>query len=168
MTRSTSSSLHRRFQGIDDELRADLELLARQHGCELLCVERAGNRLQILLDRQEGAVTIEDCTAVSREASALLDAHDYGDRRYTLEVSSPGLDRPLFGPDDYRRFHGQLARVTFVDPETDSKRSVTGYLGDLRMETDELGELDVVDPQSEAVTVVPVDRVRVARLEIDL
>ena len=58
-------------------------------------------------------VSLGDCEHVARQASALLDVLDFGKGRYLLEVSSPGLDRQLYGPRDYRRFLGRLARVTY-------------------------------------------------------
>ncbi len=157
-----------RSTALDEELRADLELLARQQGCELLSVELSQTHLRIILDRQEGAVGIDDCTTVSRQASALLDAHDFGDRRYTLEVSSPGLDRPLLGPRDYRRFAGQLARISFRDGQTDSKRTVVGRYEVVESTDHQLRQLNITDAQTQQVIEVPVDRIHAARLEIDL
>ena len=148
---------------LDPELRDELESLAKQQGCELLSMELAGGSLRVVLDREDGVVGIEDCTAVSRQASALLDAYDFGERRYLLEVSSPGLDRPLHGSRDYQRFAGQLARFTFSDPETGQKRTVVG-----QMELTEPEKVALTDRETGAVTLIPLDRVQAARLEIDL
>ena len=61
-------------------------------------------------------VSLGDCEHVAKQASALLDVLDFGNGRYLLEVSSPGLDRQLYRPGDYRRFLGRLARVTYELP----------------------------------------------------
>lgn len=66
--------------------------------------------LRVMLDR-EGGVTLDDLTRVHRQLSDLLDVHDPVPWRYTLEVSSPGIKRPLLRPGHYRRFLGQRVRV---------------------------------------------------------
>jgi ribosome maturation factor RimP len=66
--------------------------------------------LRVMLDR-EGGVTLDDLTRVHRQLSDVLDAHDPVPWRYTLEVSSPGVNRPLVRPGHYRRFLGQRVRV---------------------------------------------------------
>src|SRR5687768_12372928 len=73
--------------------------------------------LRVRLDRPgpgasaEESVSVEDCANVSRDLSAILDVEDIVPTAYTLEVSSPGLDRPLRGLDDYRRFAGRRAKL---------------------------------------------------------
>lgn len=66
--------------------------------------------LRFFIDK-EGGVGIKDCEAVSREIDTLLEVEDFISGPYVLEVSSPGLDRPLFTPADYARFKGRLAKV---------------------------------------------------------
>jgi len=79
--------------------------------------EAGGMVLRIQVDRPgpaataEDSVSIEDCARVSRDLSAVLDVEDAVPSAYILEVSSPGLDRPLRKPDDYRRFAGRRAKV---------------------------------------------------------
>ena len=84
-------------------------------GLELLGVEFAptGNSalLRLYIDAPERNVAIEDCEAVSREVSAVLDVEDPIASQYTLEVSSPGIDRPLFTPAQFARFTGEQARL---------------------------------------------------------
>jgi ribosome maturation factor RimP len=94
------------------ELTPELEQIAAASGCELVHAELKGGVLRVFLDRPEGqgAVTLEDCSHVSRQVSALLDVLDFGTGRYVLEVSSPGLDRQLYKPRDYERFAGRGAR----------------------------------------------------------
>ncbi|MBL8673426.1 MAG: ribosome maturation factor RimP, partial [Rhodospirillales bacterium] len=98
-------------------------------------------RLQIMAERRDGAgMTVEDCERVSRTVSALLDVEDPIAEAYTLEVSSPGIDRPLVRPKDWERWAGHLARVELSDPVDGRKRFkgvVLGLDGDaarLRME----------------------------------
>jgi hypothetical protein len=80
----------------------ELAAIAESVGCELVRVEFKGGVLRLMLDREPGSerlgVSHEDCANVSRQASALLDVVDFGPARYTLEVTSPGLDRPLYRP----------------------------------------------------------------------
>lgn len=68
--------------------------------------------LQVFIDRPVDGVNVKDCADVSRELSPTLDVHDVVPKAYTLEVSSPGLDRPLKGEDDLRRFAGRRASLT--------------------------------------------------------
>ena len=86
-------------------------------------------RLYIDVPAAEGeeprAVTIEDCEAVSREVSAQLDVEDPISSHYTLEVSSPGIDRPLFGAAQFARFVGESAKVTLRLPQ-DGRRRLQG------------------------------------------
>lgn len=74
------------------------------------------------------AVGIEDCEAVSREVSAQLDVEDPISGNYTLEVSSPGLDRPLFTLEHYRRLAGETAKVVLRLPQEDGRRRLTGKI----------------------------------------
>lgn len=73
------------------------------------------------------AVTIEDCEAVSREVSAQLDVEDPISSHYTLEVSSPGIDRPLFGAAQFARFVGESAKVALRLPQ-DGRRRLQGAI----------------------------------------
>jgi ribosome maturation factor RimP len=85
----------------------------------------------LFVDKPEG-VTLADCQLVSKQVSALLDVLDFGNSRYVLEVSSPGLDRQLYRLQDYERFAGRLARVTYEDPETGKKKTEVARLRGLR------------------------------------
>lgn len=112
---------------IPPELEAELAAVAEQAGCELAHAEFKGGVLRLYIDR-EGGVSLADCETVSRQVSPLLDVAGFGSGRYVLEVSSPGLDRGLWKPQDYSRFLGRLARLTFRSPETGRKRTVVGRL----------------------------------------
>jgi ribosome maturation factor RimP len=151
---------------IDHDLQRELAAIAASHGCELLHVEFKGALLRLFLDRLEGGVSLSDCEAVSREASALLDVVDFGPGRYTLEVSSPGLDRQLYGPRDYQRFTGRQVRVTFQEPAAGAKRTVTGRLEAFRPEAG--GSLELAVGGREDRLTIPLDLVQVARLEVEI
>ena len=119
-------------------LREAAERVAASHGLDIFDVqfrrESHGMVLRIMIDRQAGAdglekaavpgtpdgITVEDCQHVSHDISALLDVEGdtlgIPDEEYTLEVSSPGLDRPLRGEVDYRRFAGRLAKIVTREP----------------------------------------------------
>jgi ribosome maturation factor RimP len=113
-----------------EPLRAAAARVAQSHGLDLFDVqfrrEPTGWVLRIILDRAPAAgqpddpVSIDDCRRVSEDLSALLDVEDALTagvaQAYTLEVSSPGLDRPLRGEADYRRFTGRLAKIVTREP----------------------------------------------------
>lgn len=82
-----------------------------------------GTTLQIMVERiDEIGMTVDDCAAVSRTVSTLLDVADPIAEPYTLEVSSPGIDRPLVRPEDYDRYAGFEARVELNHPHGGRKR----------------------------------------------
>jgi len=96
-----------------------LQPLVEDLGYEFVGLEHASNPknpvLVVYIDRPEG-IGIEDCERVSREVAALLDVEDPIPGHYNLEVSSPGLDRPLFTADHYRRFAGETVKLTAWSP----------------------------------------------------
>ncbi len=96
------------------KLTAALEPAAESHGFELVAVERSGGRgtpvIRALLDR-EGGVDLDAIISANAWVSDVIDAEDPLDRPYTLEVSSPGVDRPLVKLGDFDRFSGQTAAV---------------------------------------------------------
>lgn len=152
---------------LDPDLVREIESVVEHNGCELWHAEHKGGMLRLYIDRPDtpGGVDISDCEIVSKQVSALLDVVDFGLGRYTLEVSSPGLDRRLYRPRDYERFAGSLARVTYRDPATGKKRTDVGRLGGYR--EDERAILLDVGEGDEAVK-LPLDAVESARLEIEL
>ncbi|MCB1032409.1 MAG: ribosome maturation factor RimP [Acidobacteria bacterium] len=112
---------------LDPSLLAELGAIAEGEGCELVHAEFLGGTLRLVLDRPEG-VTLQHCERVSKQASALLDVLDFGPKKYVLEVGSPGLDRPIYRPEDYRRFTGRLARITVRHLEDGSRSTLVGRL----------------------------------------
>ncbi len=119
------------------------ERVARTHGCELVDAELKGGgkarTLRVTIDRPEG-VTHEDCANVSRELSTILDVEDaVPGGSYTLEVSSPGLDRKLTRLEDFQRFTGSRMKLMTREP-VNGNRHFEGRLenfsqGKLTLET---------------------------------
>lgn len=142
------------------EIEALLEPAVQALGLELLgCEYAAGSSnalLRLYIDAADRPVNIDDCEAVSREVSALLDVHDPIDGHYTLEVSSPGIERPLFRPAHFARFAGEPAKVT-VELPIDGRRRFHGRI--VRVDGD-----DIVIDQDGAEVVIPHAAISKARL----
>jgi ribosome maturation factor RimP len=150
---------------LSQTIESELRRIAESEGCELLDVEFHGSVLRIILDHPDG-VTLEHCASFSRQASAVLDLEDFGPSSYVLEVSSPGLDRKLYGPRDYERFVGRLVRVTFQVQETDRRRTVVGSLEAFSQRDG--GGIAVRDRENGERLELPLASIALARLEIDL
>ena len=103
----------------------ELEAEVASQGFELVEVEfgqhGATQLLRLFVDRP-GGVTLDHCVALSRYLSPLLDMKDFLSGRYTLEVSSPGIDRPIRKPADFQRFTGEPIKVKTVNPVDGRKR----------------------------------------------
>ena len=110
-------------------LTAVLEPEAAAHGLELVAVEQAGGRgapvLRVLLDCEDG-ITLDEIASANAWVSELIDTADPFSRPYTLEVSSPGIDRPLSRREDFSRFVGET--VTLKVESAEKRRSWTGAL----------------------------------------
>jgi len=151
-------------------VRAIASRVAAGHGLEIFDVqfrrEAPGMVLRVQIDRPgpaataEDSVSVADCAHVSRELSAILDVEDVVPTAYTLEVSSPGLDRPLRRPDDYRRFAGRTAKIVMRE-RVDGQGFFRGRLGGLDG-TDVLIEAD--DRKTHRV---PLDVITRANLEVE-
>ena len=124
-------------------------------------------------------VSLADCEQVAKQTSALLDVLDFGNGRFLLEVSSPGLDRQLYRPSDYQRFLGRLARVTYqqaaspadpADPGIPRRRTVVARLAELSPPAggSGAGEVTLVDDRTGERFTVKLEDVRMARLEVEL
>jgi ribosome maturation factor RimP len=153
-----------RQDGTLEGVRSVAARVTADRGYELVDVEMkraAGNRLVRLYVDKPGGIGLDDLQSVSEEVSAILDAEDPIEGHYTLEVSSPGLDRPLKTEDDYRRFVGRLAKVSGYEP-VDGRRHWTG-----RIVSCEGGvvTLDLEKGQGEAR--VPFAKVSHGRLEVE-
>jgi ribosome maturation factor RimP len=116
---------------LSEDLMARLGRLAAGEGLELVAVEVGGTArkpvVRLLLDRPEGGVTLADCESVARQSSVLLDAYDPFPGAFTLEVSSPGIDRKLYSDNDFVRFEGRAVRVR-MRPGWPAPRVIDGLL----------------------------------------
>lgn len=123
---------------IDSGLHERLVALMKVMGVELWGVDVIPQRSQLIfrlyIDR-EGGVTSDDCSKVSRQVSAMLDVENTFQDRYILEVSSPGIDRPLFDLEQYRKQLGKRIQVRLHSP-IDGRRQLKGLL--LTIENEEL------------------------------
>ncbi|MEJ2117820.1 MAG: ribosome maturation factor RimP [Alphaproteobacteria bacterium] len=98
--------------GVTARIAALVEPVVVEMGFRLVRVKiMNGNTLQIMADRADGGMTIEDCTTISRRVSPLIDAHDPMSGRYFLEISTPGIDRPLVRPSDFIDWVGHEAKI---------------------------------------------------------
>jgi ribosome maturation factor RimP len=160
-----------------DRIRAAADRVASGYGLEIFDVhlrrESIGTVLRVIIDRPdrgvvetpEEAVGIEECQRVSQDLSALLDVEEeeLGEsalgQHYTLEVSSPGLDRPLRHEADYRRFAGRLAKVVSAEP-IGGQSAFSGRLRGI-----ENGE--VILEEGKRIHRVPLARIKRAQLAVE-
>ena len=128
------------FTQLIDRFRAIAERVAGSYGLAIHDVqyrrESSGWVLRIFLDvpdtderpaAADASVTVDDCANVSRDVSAILDVEEAIDHHFILEVSSPGLDRPLRHERDYRRFAGRLAKIVVAEA-VDNQKHFAGRL----------------------------------------
>ena len=165
------------FEGVStqltDRIRDVAERVVRSYNLEIFDVqfrrESAGWMLRIFVDvpgngdapaRADASPTIQDWERVSRDMSAILDVEETIDHRYTLEVSSPGLDRPLRNAADYRRFAGRLAKIVVSEP-VDGQKHFEGRLGGLEQDS------IVMETAPGKRQLIPLPLVTRARLEVE-
>jgi ribosome maturation factor RimP len=121
--------------------------------------------LRLFIERQDGGVTLDDCSAVSREISDILDVEDFIADNFTLEVSSPGINRPLKKLADYERFKGKLIKVkTFelLEDEAGNKRKT--FLGTLNGVEEGAIKMHLQEGQDASI---PLEKVAKANLEFE-
>jgi ribosome maturation factor RimP len=120
---------------VQDKVRHLIEGPLEEMGYELVRVSLSGGSrpvLQVMAERRDGAaMTVEDCTGISHTLSLLLDADDPLAGSYALEVSSPGIDRPLTRPKDFERYAGFVVRLETRQP-VDGRRRFRGRLKGLK------------------------------------
>ena len=138
-------------------------------GMELVDLEytRQGRAmvLRLFIDK-EGGITLDDCAGVSRELSEVLDVEDIIPDHYTLEVSSPGLDRPLKKVEDYEKYKGRLVKIRTFEPLPDdagNKRKT--FLGELKGLENGIVLLKLKEGQGAAI---PFEKVAKANLDFEL
>lgn len=162
-----------REASVAEHVRTAAARVAGTYGLEIFDVqfrrEAGGMVLRVQIDRPgtaataEESVSVEDCARVSRDLSALLDVEDIVPTAYTLEVSSPGLDRPLRHADDYRRFAGRRAKIVMrqaIDGQGFFKGRLAGVEGDSQA-------VVLIDGDDGRRHQVPVDLITRANLEVE-
>lgn len=117
--------------------------------------------LRIYIDREDGGVTLSDCEAVSRDLSAVLDVEDIIPHAYTLEVSSPGLDRTLSKPEHFARFAGSTIKIKTYQP-IDGQKVFRGKL--IGMEE---GRIKVELEKTAVMLEIPLSDITKASLEVE-
>ena len=131
---------------IVERVRKEAEKIAEEQGLEIFDIqygrESRGWVLRIVIDNPVGYVSVRDCELFSKELEKFLDREDPIEHSYTLEVSSPGLDRPLRGPKDYLRFTGKLAKIITKDGKTFIGRIVSFVDGIITI-SDEKGNHEI-------------------------
>jgi ribosome maturation factor RimP len=153
---------------ICDRIRVLADPIICSMGLELVEVEfkRTGREavLRMFIDK-EGGVTLDDCADFSRELSVLLDVEDFIPCEYNLEVSSPGLDRPLKTDADYERFAGRLIKVRtyepFQDDDGNKRKTFLGRLDGL------INGMVVVTLKEGQTASIPLERVAKVNLEFE-
>lgn len=106
---------------------------------------RSGSTVQIMAERPDGTITVKECAEISRRLSPVFDVHDPIQGQYTLEVSSPGIDRPLVRPSDFESWAGYEAKIELKELISGRKRFrgvLEGAAGDevrIEVELDQLG-----------------------------
>ena len=156
-----------------ERIRAIAERVARSYLLEVFDVqhrrEAGGWVLRIYLDRPtaetapgagEAGVSVQDCERVSRDVSAILDVEDVIPHAYVLEVSSPGLDRPLRNAADYQRFAGRLAKIVVVEP-VDKQSHLEGRLKGVD------GETVLLEGHRGRIHRIPLSMISRARLAVE-
>jgi ribosome maturation factor RimP len=119
-------------------LEEELELFVSSIGFELVSIERGGGRrrplLRLRVDRPGGrpghsSVTADDCAEVSRAVRHYLESRGSGEEEWVLEISSPGVERPLTRAPDYVRFAGEMVRLRGFGPLAGDSKQIVGRLG---------------------------------------
>ena len=127
-----------------------IERVTAREGLELVHWETVGPRnhfvLRIFIDKP-GGVTLGDCERVSNQVGTLFDVEDLIPNQYTLEVSSPGIERGLYKPADYERFAGSRVKLRTAEPingQRNFKGTLIGISGDtVSLEADAAGRIDI-------------------------
>jgi ribosome maturation factor RimP len=146
---------------IKEELKQRLLPLIEQEDLELVELDLVGKPphyiLRIFVDKA-GGVNVEECADLSRRLSDYLDTEDLIQGRYTLEVSSPGLERPLLSLDDFRRKIGEQVKIELKSP-LNEKKEIKGEIVEVR-------ENEVVIALEDKVETIPWDRIDKGRIII--
>ncbi len=160
------SRINKVMSSIAEMLRERLRPLVEEDGLEIVDLEfpQAGSAsvLRIYVDRV-GGVTVGQCASLSRKVSDFLDTEDLIPGRCTLEVSSPGLERPLAASSDFKRKIGEKVRVFFTE-EMDGTTEVEGRIKDLQQENLILLESPRGRGENTKERIIPLEKVAKAKI----
>jgi len=162
----TGAAAEARFlheSGVAAEIAALVEPALGDLGFRLVRVTISGHNgttVQIMAERPDGTITVEDCADISRQLSPLLDAHDPIASRYSLEISSPGIDRPLVRVSDFAAWAGHEAKVEMRELVAGRKR----FRGTLKGLAGDAVRLEVPADQGGPEVSLPVGLIAEARL----
>jgi ribosome maturation factor RimP len=149
---------------VEGRIREIAEKVAADHGLELVHADVGvigrSAAVRLFIDKP-GGVTHEDCSTVSHHVGTLLDVEDYISSAYTLEVSSPGLERGLYKRADYERFSGHMAKMKVREP-VGGQRNFRGRIVGVE------GDAVVFDDKTSGKVKIPLGVVAKANLEIDV
>ena len=151
--------------GVAARVAAVAEPVIRDLGFRLVRVKVSGLNgctVQIMAEREDGTMTVEDCEAVSRALSPVFDLEDPVERAYNLEVSSPGIDRPLVRVQDFERWTGYEAKIE-MDPPVAGRKRFRGLIRGIEGDTVSL-ELPDVKEGEERLVRLPLSDLAEARL----
>ena len=151
--------------GLPARVAAIVEPALEQLGFRLVRVRVSGAEgctVQIMAERPDGSMTVEDCEAVSRALSPVLDVADPIERAYRLEISSPGIDRPLVRKSDFDRYTGHRARVEMAVP-LDGRKRFRGLLLGTEGEAARLRR-DDAGAEEPAEVLLPIEEMSEAKL----
>jgi len=154
-----------KIKEIVDRVRELLQPILEEGGFELVDVEfvrePVGWVLRIYADRPEGGITISDCQWISERIGTLLDVEDLIHHPYNLEVSSPGLDRPLKTRKDFERQKGIVIKIKTHQP-MDNQRNFKGEV----ISTSDTG-VTIHDVSRNAEVEIPYENIKSARVDLD-
>ncbi len=144
-------------------LRQAIDSLLRTEGIALVDMQwgQRGKRwgLTLFIDK-EGGVTLDDCERTSEQVGEIIEAESLIDHAYILEVSSPGLDRPVRTLSEYERFRGRLVKLTTREP-IQGRSTIVGRIIDVE------GEIVLVEVTRAGVVPIPFAHIKHARLEVE-
>ncbi len=154
-----------RETGIDAKVASLIEPAINAAGFRLVRVRLSGLNgltLQIMAERPDGTMTVEDCEIVSRTVSPVLDVEDPIDGKYHLEISSPGIDRPMVRKSDFANWQGHIAKLE-TSLIHEGRKKLRGRIIKVEAESITL-EADQATYGAEAQTIIPFDLIADARL----
>lgn len=154
-----------RESGIDARVASIVQPVLRAIGFRLVRVQLSGQNgltLQIMAEREDGTMTVEDCEEVSRAVSPALDVEDPIEKAYHLEVSSPGIDRPLVRKSDFAAWTGHLIKMETAVLVAERKR-FKGRIAEAGQD-DVMIERDTAAYADERMVRIPYDAIAEARL----